>query len=118
MVRKNVKVASDNTAFSSEEWEQLGKSMEQIKKFSELYCTGCKYCQPCSVGIDIPRIFEIYTYYNVYDLKDHARNMMRDYINRGGKTFDDCVQCGACESRCPQHLEIIRNLQMVCETLK
>ena len=118
MVQKNIKVASDNTAFSSEEWEQLGNSMEQLKKFSELYCTGCKYCQPCTVGIDIPRIFEMYTYYNVYDLKDHAKNMMRDYIRGGGKTFDDCIGCGACESKCPQHLSIIENLEKVCNLLK
>ena len=118
MVQKNIKVASDNTAFSAEEWQQLGNSMEQLKKFSELYCTGCKYCQPCTVGIDIPRIFEMYTYYNVYDLKDHAKNMMRDYIHHGGKTFDDCIGCGACESKCPQHLSIIENLEKVCKLLK
>lgn len=117
MVQKNVKVASDDTAFSTEEWEQLGVAMEEIKKFSELYCTGCKYCQPCTVGIDIPRIFEMYTYYNVYGLKDHAKNMWRDYKRHGGKTFDDCLQCGACESKCPQHLEIIENLEKVCKLL-
>ena len=118
MVRQNAKVASDDTAFSAEEWEQLGRAMEEIKKFSELYCTGCRYCQPCTMDIDIPRIFEMYTYYNVYGLKDHAKAMWRDYAEHGGKTFDDCIGCGACEDRCPQHLEIIKNLEMVCELLK
>ena len=113
MVKKNIKVASDDTAFSAEEWEQLGAAMESIKKFSELYCTGCKYCQPCPAEINIPRIFEIYTYYNVYGLKDHAKNMMRDYKNRGGKTFADCIGCGACEDKCPQHLAIRENLEKV-----
>ena len=107
-----------SSAFSAEEWEQLGRAMEEIKKFSELYCTGCRYCQPCTVGIDIPRIFEMYTYYNVYGLKDHAKNMWRDYVRHGGKTFDDCLGCGACEEKCPQHLEIIKNLEMVCGLLK
>lgn len=117
MVQKNVKVASDETAFSAEEWEQLGIAMEEVKKFSELYCTGCKYCQPCPVDINIPRIFEIWTYYNVYGLKDHAKNMMRDYIHHGGKTFADCKQCGLCEKKCPQHLEIRANLEKVCKIL-
>ena len=117
MVGKNVKVASDDTAFSPEEWEQLGVAMEEIKKFSELYCTGCKYCQPCPVEINIPRIFEMYTYYNVYGLKDHAKNMMRDYIRRGGKTFADCKKCGICENKCPQHLAIRENLDKVCKLL-
>ena len=118
MVKKNVAVASDDTAFSAEEWEQLGIAMEEIKKFSELYCTGCKYCQPCPVEINIPRIFEIWTYYNVYGLKDHAKNMYRDYVRRGGKTFADCKQCGLCEKKCPQHLAIREHLEKVCEILK
>lgn len=117
MVQKNSIVASDDTAFSAEEWEKLGAAMEEMKKFSELYCTGCKYCQPCPVGIDIPRIFEMWTHYNVYGLKDHAKNMMRDYLQHEGKTFADCKQCGLCEKKCPQHLEIRKNLEKVCRIL-
>lgn len=117
MVEKNIRVASDDTAFSEEEWEQLGVAMEEVKKFSELYCTGCKYCQPCPAEINIPRIFEMWTYYNVYGLKDHAKNMMRDYIRHGGKTFDDCLDCGACEYKCPQRLAIRENLEKVCKIL-
>ncbi len=117
MVQKNIKVSSDDTTFSAEEWEKLGLAMEEIKKFSELYCTGCKYCQPCPVEIDIPRIFEMWTYYNVYGLKDHAKGMMRDYISKGGKTFADCKKCGICEKKCPQHLAIRENLEKVCKIL-
>ena len=117
MVEKNAAVASDDMAFSEEEWEQLGAAMEQIKKFSELYCTGCKYCQPCPAEINIPHIFEIYTYYNVYGLRDHAKHMMQRYIKDGGKLFSDCRQCGLCEKKCPQHLEIRRELERVCRLL-
>ncbi|MBR5871380.1 MAG: aldo/keto reductase [Clostridia bacterium] len=117
MVEKNAAVASDDMAFSSEEWEQLGQAMEQIKKFSELYCTGCKYCQPCPAEINIPHIFEIYTYYNVYGLKDHAKHMMNEYVKNGGKLFSDCKQCGLCEKKCPQHLQIRAELERVCGIL-
>lgn len=117
MVQKNTKVASDHTAFSESEWKQLGTAMEDLKKFNELYCTGCKYCQPCPAGIIIPRIFEIYTYYNVYGLTEHAKNMMKDYIKDGGKTYADCKNCGYCEKRCPQHLPIREKLEKVCKIL-
>jgi len=117
MVKKNVKIASDNTAFSTGEWQQLGEAIESIKKFSELYCTGCKYCQPCPADINIPRIFEMYTYFNVYGLKDHARYMMRDYREHGGKTFEQCLDCGMCEKKCPQQLAIRDNLRKVCDLL-
>lgn len=117
MIKQNVKIASDDAAFSAYEWKKLGNAMEEIKKFSELYCTGCKYCQPCPVGIDIPQIFQIWTYYNVYGLKDHATGMMRHYLSGGGKTFDDCKGCGLCETKCPQKLEIRKNLEMVFSIL-
>ena len=87
--------------------------MEQLKKFSELYCTGCKYCQPCPAGIEIPKIFNMFTYHNVYGLTDHAQRMFDRYVNDGGKLRDACKECGFCERKCPQHLEIRKELEKV-----
>ncbi|MBP3351695.1 MAG: aldo/keto reductase [Lachnospiraceae bacterium] len=113
MVMKNTALAAGSTSFSEEEWKKLGDAMEQIKKFSELYCTGCKYCQPCPVGIEIPRIFNMFTYHNVYGLTDHAKHMFKEYVDKGGKLREACVNCGMCESKCPQHLKIREELDKV-----
>ena len=113
MVEKNTALASGSVSFSQEEWKQLGDAMENLKKFSDLYCTGCKYCQPCPAGIVIPQIFNMYTYYNVYGLKDHARKMFDKYLEKEGKLSDACLDCGKCEHKCPQHLKIRENLKMV-----
>ena len=110
-------IASDNTSFSPEEWQQLGLAMEEVKKFSELYCTGCKYCQPCPAGIEIPKIFEMWTHYNVYGLEAPAKKAMAKYIADGGKCYADCKQCGLCEKNCPQHLKIRENLEKVFNIL-
>lgn len=113
MVEQNCELASNDAAFSKEEWEQLGTSLEKLNKFSELYCTGCKYCQPCPVGIDIPRIFNMYTYHNVYGLKDHAKWMFKEYVEKDGKLSEVCKNCGLCEKKCPQHLKIREELKKV-----
>lgn len=113
MVQQNTALASKDTTFSEEEWKTLGDSMEKLKKFDELYCTGCKYCQPCPVGIEIPRIFNMYTYHNVYGLKDHAKKMFDEYISKDGKLSDACKNCGMCEKKCPQHLKIREELKKV-----
>ncbi len=119
MVEKNTAIAADNTAMSETEWRQLGEAMEQLTKFNELYCTGCKYCQPCPAGIDIPHIFNLYTYYNVYGLKDHALEAYRSYCGKPeGKTYKDCRDCGICETKCPQRLKIRQQLALVEETLE
>lgn len=113
MVEQNTEIASDSSAFSPEEWKQLGDSLETLKKFNDLYCTGCKYCQPCPAAINIPHIFNAYTYHNVYGLKEHAQRMFDDYVAKDGKLLTDCLNCGKCERACPQHLKIREELARV-----
>ncbi|MBE7001009.1 MAG: aldo/keto reductase [Ruminococcaceae bacterium] len=111
MVEKNAAVASLEVPMTEAQWREAGESMENLKKFSELYCTGCAYCQPCPKGIEIPKIFEAYTYYNVYGLKELAGKNYQNYIkgneeHKPGATSADCINCGYCERKCPQHLKI------------
>lgn len=113
MVMQNTALASGSTTFSEEEWKKLGDAMEQLKKFSELYCTGCKYCQPCPAGIEIPKIFNMFTYHNVYGLTEHAKHMFKEYVDKDGKLREACINCGYCERKCPQHLKIREELDKV-----
>jgi predicted aldo/keto reductase-like oxidoreductase len=94
--------------------------LENLKKFSELYCTGCCYCLPCPKGINIPKIFQAYTYHNVYGLHELAKKTYLGYVNNEkepGATSSACVNCGYCEKKCPQHLKVRELLKMVEEKL-
>lgn len=113
MVDKNIAIAGEGKPLSLEEWEQLKEAVDQLKKFNDLYCTGCEYCQPCPRGIKIPHIFNLFTYHNVYDLTDYAKAEMKKYVDNGGKTILDCSNCGLCEKKCPQKLEIRKQLKRV-----
>ncbi len=117
MLNKNLSIAGDDTPLLEEEWRQLGEAVETLKKFSDLYCTGCAYCQPCPREIKIPHIFNLFTYHNVYGLTDHAKNEMKKYLEDGGKTMKDCSNCRQCEKKCPQNLEIRKQLKRVEELL-
>ena len=116
MVEQNAVVASLENPMSEDEWRRVGESLENLKKFSELYCTGCGYCQPCPKGINIPRIFQAYTYKNVYGLTELAKNTWNGYLNNEkdpGVHPDACVNCGYCERKCPQHLKVRELLKKV-----
>lgn len=116
MVEQNTAIASLPEPMSQEQWQKVGTSLENLKKFSELYCTGCGYCQPCPKEIKIPRIFEAYTYHNVYGLHDLAKKTYESYVNNEknpGATAADCIGCGMCEEKCPQKLKIRELLKMV-----
>ena len=116
MVEQNAAIGALEVPMTEEKWKQASKTMGDLKKFSELYCTGCNYCQPCPQGIVIPRIFQAYTYYNVYGLKETAKNAWDKYCNdpkKPGVTSDACADCGFCESKCPQNLKIRELLKKV-----
>ena len=120
MVEQNAAVASLEEPMSQEQWRQVGASLENLKKFSELYCTGCAYCQPCPKGINIPKIFQAYTYHNVYGLHELAKKTFEGYLNNEktpGVTSAECAHCGYCEKKCPQHLKVRDLLKMAEEKL-
>ncbi len=113
MLEKNALVATDETPLTAEEWQRIGDSLENLRRFSDLYCTGCAYCQPCPAGIEIPKIFNAYTYHNVYELHEQAARMFAEYVKKDGSTLKNCKNCGFCERNCPQHLSIRRELGRV-----
>ena len=116
MVEQNAAIGALEVPMTQEPWKQAGQSMEDLKKFSQLYCTGCAYCQPCPKGIEIPKIFQAYTYHNVYGLSQTAKNMWTRYLTNEknpGATSADCIGCGFCESKCPQKLQIRDLLKQV-----
>lgn len=115
MVIENAAVADIQGTLTEEEVARVQSMMEETKKLEDLYCTGCDYCMPCPQGLKIPRIFSLMNYHRIYGLTDYARE---EYgrIKEGndpfrGKGVSECVECGACESKCPQRLEIIRQLK-------
>ena len=68
------------------------------------FCRRCNYCAPCTAGIDIPSVFLFQGYLRRYGLADWARASYATLKAAAG----DCVQCGACETRCPYQLPIRR----------
>jgi hypothetical protein len=69
-------------------------------------CTNCHYCMPCPSGVQIPRIFEFYNHGAQGDYWYVARGMYHDLL-AADQRADQCTECGACESVCPQQLAII-----------
>lgn len=114
MVEENTAVASNEDTLSKEEFAAVKISMEENKKLEGLYCTGCNYCMPCPAGVNIPLNFQIMNYHRVYQLTDYAKDQYKqigtvDHMK--GEKASACVECGLCEEKCPQKLEIRRQLK-------
>jgi uncharacterized protein len=114
MVEENAAVASILGTLTNEELKKVEEMLAENRRLSELYCTGCNYCMPCPSGVNIPHIFRLMNYNRVYGLKDYASDeysKLLDENNKIGQAASACLECGACESKCPQHLEIINQLK-------
>lgn len=88
---------------------ELEKAEKIRKELGSQFCRRCGYCAPCTVGIDIPSNFLFVNYLRRYGLADWAAARYQTLkVNAS-----DCIQCGACEERCPYNLPIREMLKGV-----
>ncbi len=121
MVEENARIASNTAGLTGEELERISASLEENKLRADLYCTGCKYCMPCPQEVNIPFIFQLMNYHRIYKITDYARNQYEkigtDEDDFPGKKAEECIECGLCEEKCPQKLQIRKQLKETAETL-
>ncbi len=89
----------------------LSEVKETYMRRTKTRCTGCRYCQPCPCGVQIPRIFQGYDGVLLRgkgDVKADYAKIVADEADASR-----CVKCRKCESACPQHLPIVRFLQEI-----
>jgi predicted aldo/keto reductase-like oxidoreductase len=126
-IDENVAAASKTGKMSAEENAQMQHLIERNQKLSDLYCTGCEYCMPCSNGVHIPENFRYMNWYRVWGLEEEAKKayaklsaegVWTPYAGRiSGLPAEACVQCGECEPKCPQNIPIVEQLEEVAATL-
>jgi len=105
-VAQNADAVADPSPLSSEELERVEALRREL---GTTFCRRCGYCAPCTVGIDIPNHFVFHGYLSRYGLQDWARAR----YNALAVHADECVECGACEERCPYQLPIREMLKKV-----
>ena len=107
-ISQNIAALSNTAPLSSQEQEKIQKIRDFL---GTNFCRRCNYCAPCTAGINIPAIFLFEGYYSRYDLKEWAVQRYRGVE----KKASDCIECGACETRCPYNLPIRQMLKRAKE---
>ena len=108
----NMGQMKDNIGFMKDFRPLPDKELDAIHKVCDIFqsknmisCTACRYCTDgCPKNISIPDLFACLNAKKVF------QNWNTDYYNNvhtvnNGKA-SDCVNCGKCETVCPQHLPI------------
>ncbi len=109
MVEENARIAdsAEPGHLSAEDKALVRRVKGIIREREKVGCTECRYCMPCSSGVDIPGNFH---HYNLMYLesKHSARFEFAQNVGlRKEPGFASlCTECGECEQRCPQHIPI------------
>ena len=121
MVEQNVKTASESHVgcLTTSDAALIEQVKEEIKKHVKVGCTGCGYCMPCPRGVDIPGTFRCYN--AMYS--EGKKSGRRDYLQctafrKDTASASQCIGCGKCETHCPQHLEIRKELKCAASELE
>lgn len=107
-LEQNLAAMEDTSPLSDAEMDKICEIRESL---GTQFCRRCNYCAPCTVGIPISVQFLLEGYYNRYNLQDWARVR----YNNLDKHASDCIECGACETRCPYNLPIREMLKGVAK---
>ena len=107
-LEENIKACADTTPLTQAELSE----MEGIRyQLGTNFCRRCNYCAPCTVGISIPSVFLFQGYLNRYGLQQWGRERYATLQTKAGA----CIQCGACEPRCPYNLPIRKMMKKAAE---
>lgn len=115
-VAENMAIASADPNLSDKEKEFYEKAREIYKKREQIACTACEYCLPCTVEINIPKVFAMWNNAFLYDEAEKSKKDYQEYL-KDGVDPEACIECGKCENICPQSLEIIDGLRKANEFL-
>ncbi len=115
-VVENIRVAQDARANSltAKEAAIIDEMKQIFKTRIKVNCTACEYCMPCPQGINIPGCFLTFNDYWIFDATPEARQRYAIWSNFAAPA-SKCVECGQCESHCPQGIAIREELKKVAE---
>lgn len=121
MVEENCKTADEAVPghLTEDDFKLLQKVTGQIREKEKVGCTGCRYCMPCPMNVDIPGTFRCYN-----AMYMESKNGGRiEYFQTVALTKEpafasQCIECGKCEMHCPQNIPIREKLKEADKALR
>jgi predicted aldo/keto reductase-like oxidoreductase len=114
-VSENLELAE---TFSEGGWtekdEEAIKAVKDIiNELQRINCTTCGYCMPCPEGVNIPRNLAISNDHHMFE--DRAAEYRYRMVLSETERASNCIQCGECEEKCPQHIPIMAELEHLAD---
>ena len=76
------------------------------------HCMYCSHCAPCPKKIDVASVTK---FLNLAKAQGNVPETVREHYEVLPHHAGECIQCGACESRCPFGVQIMENMKQAAE---
>lgn len=116
VMKENLEFLKKFNKINEDEKKLIEKARAMLEDIKIINCTNCNYCRSgCPQKIPISSFFKLYnrTIIEKGPSKEHI-NKYNEIAQKHTKA-SDCIACERCEEVCPQHLEIVDNLDMISE---
>lgn len=124
-VAQNMAIAAEARAGSltASELALVDRAAATYTDLMQVGCTGCGYCMPCPMNVQIPVCFSYFNKLSMFGSPDEVKRLYIVFaggvVNNDGAGFaSQCVQCGQCLEKCPQQIDIPAMLERVVETME
>ena len=109
-MRENLATLKRLSPLTQTELDTLAAAREKLAELIAVPCTRCHYCmKDCPVGMPISNIMECINRASMYGVAKGKGHY--GFATRMGVRASDCIQCYQCESACPQHIDIVSQLE-------
>ena len=116
-VEDNVAVMKEFSGLTESQRETLEAARQALADHPVIPCTSCNYCaEVCPMEIGISGTFSALNCLALYNNMKSALGREKWRVTgQGKKRADECIECGACEEVCPQHISIRDELKKARE---
>jgi predicted aldo/keto reductase-like oxidoreductase len=120
-LRENICIAktSHPGMLTPDDHDIIAAARQAITDATKVSCTACNYCLPCPQNVDIPTCLISYNNIEVAGKWGAARNyFMNTSLKAKPQVASLCNHCGRCEAKCPQSIEIRKELDRVKDSFE
>jgi predicted aldo/keto reductase-like oxidoreductase len=116
----NLRSAENARSLTDTELVVYAEAVALLNRAYKINCTGCNYCMPCPKGINIPGCFAAYNTSFAQNFTTGIQQFLTSTAAMSKKPYSPrrCIECGTCESHCPQHLPIRAALKQVARRME
>ena len=113
MLKDSIRILSESPpgCMSDSDREVIKRVQTHYRDGIKVPCTGCEYCIPCPKGIPINMVFQYYNEACAMDTFERQKQRYHKHFTSRNRDVSACIECGECEAKCPQKIEIRKQLK-------